>query len=105
MIEWGQKSNPPPTLLIYFFPTIVTASKAAPGIHQIKGQFDKVTKIHPSSRAHTTRSAKDDEMLMLKDLWKLRPFHITANRCHEHFQEITLSPLVGQDIEKFFFLP
>lgn len=31
---------------------IITASKAAPGIHQIKGQFDKVTKIHPSSRAH-----------------------------------------------------
>lgn len=81
---------------------IITASKAAPGIHRIKGQFDKVTKIHPSSRAHTTRSAKDDEMLMLKDLRKLRPFRITPNRCHEHFQEITLSPLVGQDMEKFF---
>lgn len=59
---------------------IITASKAARGIHQIKGQFDKVTKIHPSSRAHTTRSAKDDEMLMLKDLSKLRPFHITPKR-------------------------
>ena len=80
--------------------TIITASKAAPGIHQIKGQFDKVTKIHPSSRAHTTRSAKDDEMLMLKDLRKLRPFRITPNRCHK--QEITLSPLVGQHMEKFF---
>ena len=22
MIEWGQKSNPPPNLLIYFFPTM-----------------------------------------------------------------------------------
>ena len=53
---------------------IITASKAAPGIHQIKGQFDKVTEIHPSSQAHTTISAKDDEMLMLKDLRKLRPF-------------------------------
>ena len=71
MIEWGQKSNPPPTPLIYFFPTIITASKVVRGIYQIKGQFDKVTKIHPSSRAHTTRSAKDDEMLMLKDLRKL----------------------------------
>ena len=71
MIEWRQKSNPPPTLLIYFLPTIVTPSEAASGIHQIKGRFDKVTKIHPLSWAHTTRSAKDDEMLMLKDLRKL----------------------------------
>ena len=41
-------------------------------------------------------------MLMLKDLRKLRPFRITPNRCHEHFQEINLSPLVGQDMEKLF---
>ena len=70
--QMGAKIKPPPpTLPIYFFPTIITASKAAPGIHHIKGQFDKVTKVHPSSRAHTTRSAKDDEMLMLKGLRKL----------------------------------
>ena len=40
---------------------------------------------------------------MLKDLHKLRPFRITTNRCHEHFQEITLCPLVGQDMEEKFF--
>ena len=67
----GKNQTPPLTLVIYFFPTIITASKVAPGIYQIKGQFDKLTKIHPSSRAYTTRSAKDDEMLMLKDLRKL----------------------------------
>ena len=71
MIEWGQKSNPPFHPPNIFFPTIITASKAAPRIHQIKGQLDKVTKTHPSSCAHTTRSAKYDEMLMLKDLRKL----------------------------------
>ena len=49
-----------------------------------------------------TRSAKANEMSMFKDLRKLRPFRITPNRCHEHFQEINLSPLVGQDMEKFF---
>ena len=67
----GAKIKPPSYPSNIFFPTIINASEAAPGIHQIKGQFDKVTKIHPSSWAHTTRSAKDDEMLMLKDLCKL----------------------------------
>ena len=81
---------------------IVTASKAAPGIYQIKGQFDKTTNIHLPSRAHSTRSTKDDEMLMFKDLRKLRPFRIIPNRFHENFQDISLSPLVGQDMEKFF---
>ena len=81
---------------------IITASKAAPGIHQIKQQFDRTTKIHPSSRAHSTRASKDDEMIMFKDLRKLRPFRIAAHRFHEHFQDISLSPLVGLDMEKFF---
>ena len=67
----GAKIKPPSHPPNIFFPNIITASKVARGIYQIKGQFDKVTKIHPSSRAHTTRSAKDDEMLMLKDLRKL----------------------------------
>lgn len=81
---------------------IITASKASPGIHQIKNQFDKATKIHSSSRAHSTRSSKADELLMFKELRKLRPFRITVNRCHEHFQDIALSSLVGLDMGKFF---
>ena len=81
---------------------IITASEAAPGIHQIKQQFDRTTKIHPSSRAHSTRTSKDDEMIMFKDLRKLRPFRIAAHRLHEHFQDMSLSPLVGLNMEKFF---
>jgi len=41
-------------------------------------------------------------MIMFKDLRRLRPFRIAAHRLHEHFQDISLSPLVGLDMEKFF---
>ena len=40
-------------------------------------------------------------MFMFNDLRKLRPFRIIPNRFHEHFQDISLSPLVGQDRESF----
>ena len=81
---------------------IITVSKAAPGIHDIKKNFDSTTKIHSPSQAHSTRSSQDDELSMLKELRKLRPFRITPHRCHDHFQEIELSPLVGLDMEKYF---
>lgn len=81
---------------------IVTASKAAPGVHRIKTNFDFITKVHPQSNTHSTRNSRDDEMLMFKDLHKLRPFQLRPNRSHQHFPDIPLSPLIGLDMEKFF---
>lgn len=81
---------------------IVTASQAAPGVHQIKTRFDLVTKVHPQSQAHSTRSSRDDERLMFKDLRKSRPFQVRANHSHESFQNIEISPMIGLDMEKFF---
>lgn len=81
---------------------IITVSKAAPGIHDIKKNFDSTTKIHSPSQAHSTRSSRDDELSMLKELRTLFPSHITPHQCHNHFQEIEVSPLVGLDMEKCF---
>ena len=116
----GVKINPPPTLLIYFSPpwtfTLFLIPEKLPTLikpprkilwwiilissnleYRPPGTSDKDSPFIPG-----TRSATDIEMLMLKDLRKLGPFRLTPNRCHEHFQEINLSPLVGQDMEKFF---
>lgn len=81
---------------------IVTASQAAPGVQQIKTRFDHLNKVHPQSQAHSTRSSHDDEKLMFKDLRKSRPFQVRANRSHESFSNIEISPLIALDMEKFF---
>lgn len=81
---------------------IVTAPQAAPGVQQIKTRFDHSNKVHPQSQAHSTRSSHDNEKLMFKDLRKLRPFQVQANRKHESFTNIEISPLIALDMEKFF---
>ena len=59
---------------------VIIASKVAPGIHRIKSNFDKTTKIHLLSRTRSEAGAKDDEMLMFKDFHKLRPFRNYAQQ-------------------------
>ena len=81
---------------------IVTASKAAPGVHRIKTNFDFITKVDPQSNTHSTRNSRDDKMLMLKDLHEMQPFQLRPNRSHQHFPDIQLLPLIGLDMEKFF---
>ena len=49
-----------------------------PPKQQIKSQFDRTAKIHPLPLAHSTRTSKDDEMLMFRTctncaLFKLGP--------------------------------
>ena len=82
---------------------IVTASQAAHGVQQIKTRFHHLNKVHPQCQAHSTRNSHDIEKLMFKDFRKSCPFQVRANRSHEGFQNIEISPLIGLDMERFFF--
>ena len=55
---------------------IVTTSKTAPaaGIHQIKSQFDKTTKIHALPWAHSTRTATGMMRCSCLRLAQIAPF-------------------------------
>ena len=53
---------------------ILRASQSDAGVLEIKWSFDKATNIHRVSQTHSTRSSVEDELMMLQDLRKLRPF-------------------------------
>ena len=81
---------------------IVRASKASAGLHRIVNQFDKVTHVHKVSQHHSTRSAKDDELMMLDDLRQLQPFRNNPGRFHNSFQDIEISPLLNLNFSELF---
>ena len=76
--------------------------KNSAGVEQIVTKFDVESKLHKQSTTHTSRSSKDDENVMIKDLMKLQPFHTSPGRYHDSFMNIEASPLVGMDMQKFF---
>lgn len=77
-------------------------SKASAGLHRIVNQFDKVTHVHKVSQHHSTRSAKDDELMMLDDLHQLQPFRNNPGRFHNSFQDIKISPLLSLNFSELF---
>ena len=81
---------------------IIRASKSAAGVQQIVSKFDKNASIHKQSQRHTTRSSDEDQNIIIKDLRKLRPFRIVAERSHASFKNMEVSPLVGLDMLSFF---
>jgi hypothetical protein len=81
---------------------IIRAWKSAAGVQQIVSRFDKNASIHKQSQRHTTRSSDEDENIIIKDLRKLRPFRIVAERSHASFKNMEVSPLVGLDMLSLF---
>ena len=43
---------------------------------------------------HSARSSVEDELMMLQDLRKLRPFRVVPGRCHAHFPDIAISTTI-----------
>ena len=70
---------------------ILRASQSVAGVYEIKWSFDKATNIHRVSQTHSARSSVEDELMMLQDLKKLRPFRVVSGRCHTHFPDIAIS--------------
>ena len=81
---------------------ILRASQSGAGVHEIKWSFDKATTIHRVSQTHSARSSVEDELMMLQDLRKLRPFRVVCGRHHAHFPDIAVSTTANLDVGELF---
>jgi acetolactate synthase small subunit len=52
------------------------ASKAAAGVQQIIKRLNKVLDVKRVSQAHIHKSVTKDEVIMVQDLRKIKPFEI-----------------------------
>ena len=50
------------------------ASKAVAGVQQIVKRMNEVCNVKRASQAHSHKSATEDEMMMVQDLRKIKPF-------------------------------
>ena len=81
---------------------ILRASQSSAGVHEIKWSFDKPINIHWVSQTHSARSSVEDELMILQDLTKLRPFRVVSGRCHAHFPDIAISATANLDVGELF---
>ena len=81
---------------------ILRASQSGVGVHEIKWSFDKATNIHRVCQTHNAQSSVEDELMMLQDLRKLRPFRVVSGRYHAHFPDIAISPKTNLDVGELF---
>ena len=82
--------------------SMMRASKAAAGVHQIIQKVNEVTHVKPASKAHTHKDSSDEEAMMLQDIRKLQPFKAKPGRYHEHFPDMAVSPTSAVNMKKLF---
>lgn len=71
---------------------IERASKAVGGVQKIVENFHCQASVQPSSAAHSHKSSTADELQILEDLRKLKPFTIQAGRAHNSFPNVAADP-------------
>ena len=76
---------------------ISMVSRASVGIKNIISNFDDVSHIVPNSSKHTVRSSYIDELNMIQDLRKIRPFRRASGRQHPSSK----SALSGLNMEEY----
>lgn len=79
---------------------IIRASKASAGVASITQAFDTSSKLHNESKAHSKKSSFKDEMSVMSDLRKLRPFQEIPGRSHNAFQNMEKSITHGLNYEE-----
>ena len=77
---------------------IPRASQSGAGVHEINWSFDKKTNIHRVSQMCSAQSSVEDELMMLQDLKKLRPFRVVSGRYHTHFPDTAISTTANFDV-------
>ena len=68
------------------------ASKAAAGVQQIIRRVNDQSDVKRASQVHSHKSSEIDELMMVKNLRKIRPFESKPGRNHAHFDQIEVSP-------------
>ena len=76
-------------------------TSALAGVQDVASQYDNVTNVIVRQRSHSCVSPQGDEMTMVNDLRRLRPFRFTAGRHHKSFPKMKSSILEGLDVENF----
>ena len=54
------------------------------------------------SQVHSHKSSEVDELMMVKDLRKIRPFECKPGRSHAHFDQIQVSPTSTIEMKNLF---
>ena len=80
--------------------SISRVCKAVSGIKETITNFDKVAGIHRNSSKHTTTESETDEIKMIKDLQKLKPFE-SRPRAHPSFPSIKRFPARYMNVTEF----
>ena len=75
-------------MLVTPYQTIDKICRASSVIKEIRDNFDGTTKIHKSSTRHTEKSSNSDEMEMIGDLLKFKPFNFESGPLHQNFAKI-----------------
>ena len=78
------------------------ASKAAAGVQQIVKRVNEVSDVKRASHVHTHESMSEDEVMMVQDLRKIKPFERKPGRKHAHFDQIHATPTSGLDMKSLF---
>ena len=55
-----------------------------------------------ASQAHSHKSPTEDEMMMVQDLRKIKPFETKPGRKHAHFDKIQATPTSKLDMKSLF---
>ncbi|CAC5383233.1 unnamed protein product [Mytilus coruscus] len=84
---------------------ICNRTSALPSIHAIADNFDTEACTIIRSKKHTRKQNDEDELLLIQDMKKIRPFHYTSGRFYKEFNSIPRSiseKVDGQLLLKWF---
>lgn len=79
---------------------IQNRTRAIAGIHDIGENFDLQSNVIIRAKKHNNLSSMADELVILQDLRKLRPFRIQPGRVHTAFPNISKSVFDKLDVTK-----
>ncbi|XP_070532786.1 uncharacterized protein [Ptychodera flava] len=81
---------------------IKKVTSAIAGISDIAENFDKSSRILVRGKKHSAISAQEDEMAIIEDLRKIRPFQCLAGRYHPSFAHISNTIQDNLDRQHFY---
>ena len=81
--------------------TIEKKSAAIPGVEDVALNFDKISNVIVRCKKHSEKTAHDDELILIEELRKIKPFSATPGRFHLTFKKVQPSTMCRFDAWKF----
>ena len=76
-------------------------SKVIHGVNELSTVYDEETEVTKRSTKHKRDTAEEDEIILLRQLRKIRPFQFTADRAYTGFNKIQPSLMCQFDAHHF----